>query len=72
MNIFRERINSLFIELQDILDDLIYKQETLESNPALLEKLVTRWDKIQSLFQKHQVDDIENLIKVRENLGKKA
>ena len=71
MNIFRERVNSLFIELQDILDDLIYKEETLESNPALLEKLVTRWDRIQSLFQKHQVDDIENLIKVRENLGKK-
>ena len=71
MNIFRERVNSLFIELQDILDDLIYKEETLESNPALLEKLVTRWDRLQSLFQKHQVDDIENLIKVRESLGKK-
>ena len=71
MNIFRERVNSVFIELKDILDDLIYKEETLESNPALLEKLVTRWDRLQSLFQKHQVDDIENLIKVRENLGKK-
>ena len=71
MNIFRDRVNSLFIELKDILDDLIYKEETLESNPTLLEKLVTRWDRIQSLFQKHQVDDIENLIKVRENLGKK-
>ena len=71
MNIFRERVNSLFIELKDILDDLIYKEETLESNPALLEKLVTRWDRIQSLFQKHRVDDIENLIKVRENLKKK-
>ena len=71
MNIFRERVNSVFIELKDILDDLIYKEETLESNPALLEKLVTRWDRIQSLFQKHQVDDIENLIKVRESLGKK-
>ena len=71
MNIFRERVNSLFIELKDILDDLIYKEETLESNPALLEKLVTRWDRIQSLFQKHRVDDIENLIKVRENLRKK-
>ena len=71
MNIFRERVNSVFIELKDILDDLIYKEETLESNPALLEKLVTRWDRLQSLFQKHQVDDIENLIKVRESLGKK-
>ena len=71
MNIFRERVNSVFIELKDILDDLIYKEETLESNPTLLEKLVTRWDRLQSLFQKHQVDDIENLIKVRESLGKK-
>ena len=71
MNIFRERVNSLFIELKDILDDLIYKEETLESNPTLLEKLVTRWDRLQSLFQKHQVNDIENLIKVRESLGKK-
>ena len=71
MNIFRERVNSVFIKLKDILDDLIYKEETLESNHALLEKLVTRWDRLQSLFQKHQVDDIENLIKVRESLGKK-
>ena len=71
MNIFRERVNSVFIELKDILDDLIYKEETLESNPTLLEKLVTRWDRLQSLFQKHQVNDIENLIKVRESLGKK-
>lgn len=70
-NVFRERVNSLSIELKDILDDLINKQQTLESNPALLEKLTARWDKIQSLLQKHQVDNIENLIQVRESLGKK-
>ena len=51
MNIFRERVNSVFIELKDILDDLIYKEETLESNPALLEKLVTRWDRLQVYFK---------------------
>ena len=60
--VFQERINSLYIELKDILDDLISEQETLESNPALLEKLSNRWDKIQNLFQKHQVDNIQDLI----------
>ena len=71
LSIFQERVNSLAIELKDILDDLIKKKETLESNPSLLEKLSGRWDKIQSLFQKHQVDNIEDLIQVRDHLEKK-
>ena len=70
-NVYQERVNSLSIELKDILGDLINKQQILESNPALLEKLIARWDKIQSLLQKHQVDNIDNLIHVRESLGKK-
>ncbi len=71
LSIFQERVNSLSIELKDILDDLINKQEMLESNPTLLDKLSGRWDKIQSLFQKHQVDNIEDLIQVRDHLEKK-
>ena len=71
LSIFHERTNSLSIELKDILDDLISKQVTLESNPALLEILSKRWDKIQNLFQKHQVDNIRDLIQVRDNLEKK-
>ena len=71
LSIFHERTNSLSIELKDILDDLISKQETLESNPALLEILSNRWNKIQNLFQKHKVDNIRDLIKVRDNLEKK-
>ena len=71
LSIFHERTNSLSIELKDILDDLISKQETLESNPTLLEILSNRWDKIQNLFQKHQVDNIRDLIQVRDNLEKK-
>ena len=71
LSIFHERTNSLSIELKDILDDLISKQETLESNPTLLEILSNRWDKIQNLFQKHQVDNIRDLIQVRDNLEKR-
>ncbi len=71
LSVFQERINSLSVELKDILDDLISKQETLESNPVLLDKLSARLDKIQNLFQKHQVDNIEDLIQVRDQLEKK-
>ena len=71
LSVFHERTNSLSIELKDILDDLISKQETLESNPTLLEILSNRWDKIQNLFQKHQVDNIRDLIQVRDNLEKR-
>ena len=70
-SVFHERIESLSIELKDVLEDLISKQESLESNPALLEKLTAQWDKIQGLFQKHQVDKVEDLIQVRETLGLK-
>jgi len=69
-DVFRDRVNAVSIELKDILQDLNTKYEILESNPALLEKLSGRWDKIQGLFQKHQVDTIEDLIKVRQNLQK--
>ena len=71
LNVLKERINSLSIELKDILEDLINKQDTLESNPVLLERLSGRWDKIQNLFQKHQVDNVEDLIQVRDQLEKK-
>ncbi len=71
LNVFKERINSLSIELKDILDDLINKQDTLEINPVLLERLSGRWGKIQNLFQKHQVDNVEDLIQVRDQLEKK-
>lgn len=70
LNVFKERINGLSIELKDILEDLISKQDTLESNPEQLERLSGRWDKIQNLFQKHQVDNIQDLIQVRDRLEK--
>ena len=69
-NLFHDRVDGLFIELKDILDDLTEKQETLDRNPILLEKLTQRWDKIQSLFQKHNVYNVEDLIEVRDNLAK--
>ena len=37
-----------------------------------MEKLSNRWDQIQNLFQKHQVDNIQDLIQVRDQLEKES
>ena len=66
-----ERISSLDIDLKDVLDELSNKYETLESNPTLLENLNQKLDKIQSLFQKHQVANIGDLIKIKNELEKR-
>tara|TARA_A100001011_G_scaffold273323_1_gene282679 strand:+ start:502 stop:2208 length:1707 start_codon:yes stop_codon:yes gene_type:complete len=69
--IFYERIASLEIELKDVMDELTNKLDFLESNPSLLEKLNNKMDKIQGLFQKHHVDNVFDLILIRDKLEKK-
>ena len=71
LSIFHERITSLDIELKDIMYELTNKLDSLESNPTLLEILNNKLDKIHSLFQKHQVDNVFDLILIRDKLEKK-
>ena len=71
LSIFYERITSLDIELKDVMYELTNKLDSLESNPSLLEILNNKLDKIHSLFQKHQVDNIFDLILIRDKLEKK-
>ena len=66
-----ERVTSLDIELKDVMYELNNKLDLLESNPSLLEKLNNKMDKIQGLFQKHQVDNVFDLILIRDKLEKK-
>lgn len=68
LNVFYERVNSLLIELKDVLEELFSEQESLESNPQRLEILTAQWDRIQALFQKHGVDTIDDLIKIKDKL----
>ena len=68
LNVFYERVNSLLIELKDVLEELFSEQESLESNPHRLEILTAQWDRIQALFQKHGVDTVDDLIKIKDKL----
>ena len=63
-----DRVTVLDIELKDILDQLIDKLDLLESNPSLLENLNHKLDKIHSLFHKHNVDNISDLLNIKDKL----
>ena len=66
-----DRVTVLDIELKDILDQLIDKLHELESNPSLLENLNHKLDKIHSLFHKHNVDNISDLLNIKDQLETK-
>ena len=70
-SILHDRVTVLDIELKDILDQLIDKLYELESNPSLLENLNHKLDKIHSLFHKHNVDNISDLLNIKDQLETK-
>lgn len=61
-----ERVNSLFIELSDIVNEFENENESLEYNPKELEKTENRLQIIYNLQKKHAVSSIEELLKIQE------
>ncbi|HOZ29875.1 MAG TPA: DNA repair protein RecN [Bacteroidales bacterium] len=55
------RLNSVIIEIRDIVEHLSDDAEKAETNPALLDKVNSRIDIINKLLIKHQVKNIEEL-----------
>lgn len=66
-----DRVTVFDIEVKDVLDQLIDKLYELESNPSLLENLNHKLDKIHSLFHKHNVDNISDLLNIKDQLETK-
>ncbi len=67
-----ERIQSVFIEMDDINTELQRFQDGVESNPALLEETNTKLQLLYNLQKKHGVSEISELIQIREELSQKA
>lgn len=61
-----ERVNSLFIELSDIVQEFENENENLEYNPKELEKTENRLQIIYNLQKKHAVSSIDELLKIQE------
>jgi len=64
----KERIISIGIELDDILIEIDDLEEKLSSDPQELERINSKLQIINNLFQKHSVLDINDLIKIRNEL----
>lgn len=64
-----ERLETSFVELKDIVAELENESEKIEINPANLAILVELNNKINSLFLKHNVSDINELIELRNQLA---
>ncbi|NMA74340.1 MAG: DNA repair protein RecN [Bacteroidales bacterium] len=62
-----ERLNSVYIELKDILREIRKEEEQVEFNPVELERIQNRLSLIYSLQQKHNVQTVEELIKLKED-----
>ncbi len=63
-----ERIESCYIELKDISEEIATQAEKVDFDPARLEQLNARLDTLYTLERKYHVEDIAQLITLRDNL----
>lgn len=62
-----DRLDSVYIELKDISQELADKEEEVEFNPVRLDEVNARLNLIYSLQQKHRVDTVKALLSLQEN-----
>lgn len=67
-----ERLNSISIELTDIIDELENENENLVYNPFELEKTNEQLQIIYSLQKKHAVESINSLLEIKDSLKLKV
>lgn len=64
-----QRLETTYLELKDINIEIENKAENLEIDPNLLQALLMTVNRLNSLFLKHQVNDINGLLEIREELS---
>ncbi|WP_027383059.1 DNA repair protein RecN [Epilithonimonas caeni] len=64
-----ERLETCYLELKDINTEIENKAEGLEIDPNLLQALLTTVNRLNALFLKHQVNDINGLLAIRDELS---
>jgi DNA repair protein RecN (Recombination protein N) len=66
-----QRIESNFLDMKDISEEIAGLSEKVEINPERIEQLNERLNLIYQLQQKHRVDSIEALIEIRDQIAGK-
>jgi DNA repair protein RecN (Recombination protein N) len=62
------RLDSCYIELKDIADEVSSRAEDFDFNPQRMEEINTALDTIYSLEKKHHVETVEELLTIRDRL----
>ena len=66
------RINSSFIELDDVYNEVENLQDQLEADPNKLDQVNSKLQIIHNLLQKHNTDSIEELLEIKTQLAQKV
>nr|WP_299068835.1 DNA repair protein RecN [uncultured Allomuricauda sp.] len=67
-----ERVQSIFIEMDDIASELEHVKDGVEANPLRLETVNAQLQQLYDLQKKHQVNSVEELIEIRNELSVKV
>jgi len=67
-----DRVQSVYIEVDDIFEELGALENKIEANPKLLEEVNAKLQLLYDLQKKHSVVEISELIKVKEELAEKV
>ena len=65
----QQRLEEVWLELKDLLLELENEGENIDINGELLQELNFRSNKINSLFLKHNVNSVEELIAIRNEIS---
>lgn len=66
-----ERMNSCYIELKDAAAEVSGKMDDVDFDPAELDMVNTRLDRIYELQKKYKVERVDQLLAIQEELGLK-
>lgn len=64
-----ERVKSLAVETDDLLEEFKLQFDRLEANPQKLEQLQAQMDNLNSLYQKHKVQSVKELLTIQSELA---
>ena len=67
----KERLDSVIIELEDVLSETDHLADQVTADPERLDILSNQLNQLNSLYKKHQVDDVKSLIDIRNELADK-
>lgn len=69
---YRDRFESLWLEFNDLIQELEQESDRIVHDPALLVQMQERLNLIYSLHQKHQTQTIDELLQIQNDLQLKS